>query len=351
MKKEVIFFLGILSNLYSVHAQDINIGGESISFIVLLPLIIIIGVGIAFLIMVLNDKAAERRTIRQEITRKAPNIELIKKPVEEPLGFIEKISEQAFGKKPAEIKEKEWANYLDVTDSFIRRLDKKDTKEAFSTFIKILREFFKDRFELNYEFTYDELIKEFQKKGLNENDFILNLKNTTYKDKKITKKDIFNLAINFKEIINKIDRKKLEETDISKVNKNLNVISEVKEFAGNIQKKEKIIDEKLNMFLKEQTNKILKPQNIHTAITKDFEAFDNNKVEQIIHLIKKGRKTLARKDIEKLREIYSDICYLFPFLSDKSKKIAYLEILEFYEDLNKELFPKIYKGNSEIGFN
>jgi hypothetical protein len=352
MKRSAIFFLGILLSLYSVYAQGINIGGENISFIVLLPLIIIIGVGIAFTIMILNDKAAERRTIRRETPIKAPDIDLIKRPLEEPSNILGKITSQAFGKKPEEINEKEWVNYLDIIDSFIRRLDKKDTKEAFSTFISILREFFKERFELNYEFTYDELVKEFQKKGFNENEFILNLKDVTYKDKKITKKDIFNLAVNFNEIINKIDRKKLDETDINKINKNLNVISGVKEFADSIQKKENIFDEKLNRFLKEQTNKILKQQPVHsTAATKDFEAFDKNKVEQITHLIRKGRKTLERKDFEKLREIYSDICYLFPFLSDKSKKIAYLEILEFYEDINKELFPKIYKGNSEIGFN
>ena len=184
MKRGMIFFIGILFSLYSVYAQDINIGGESISFIVLLPLIIIIGIGIAFLIMVLNDKATERRTTRHEIRKEAPDIDLIKKPLEEPKSILEKISLQAFGEKPEkEIKENEWVNYLDITDSFIRRLDKKDTKEAFSIFVNILREFFKNRFELNYEFTYDELLSEFRKKGFNEDEFILNLKNSTYKNR------------------------------------------------------------------------------------------------------------------------------------------------------------------------
>ena len=47
--------------------------------------------------------------------------------------------------------------------------------------------------------------------------------------------------------------------------------------------------------------------------------------------------------MEDLKNIYDDICYLFPFLSDGGKRVAYLEILEFYEEINKKLFPDLYK--------
>ncbi len=334
MKRELLYLIILFFSLVSVNAQTAFLG-EDFSIIILLPLVLIVIVAIAFGVMFIVDTKnyyVSKKVVNVPELGKAKVIEVIKEEVKKDGEKEEKI-------------QKVWINYLDVIDTFAKRLDERETKEAFNILVRMIREFFKDRFNLDYEFTYDELLKEFDNKKLHNKELISSLRELTYKDQKIDKKIVYNLSTKFREIIRIIDKEKLDELEGINIDKNLNS-NKMRKMIYDIRKKENKIDEALNSFIGEEKRKIFnlnlkrKPK---TEVRKDFDTFDKDKLEQVNLLIKNGKETLKSNNLIKLKEIYGDICYLFPFLSDKSKKIAYLEILEFYEDINMKLFPKLYK--------
>ncbi len=323
MKRGFILLFISLISLINVNGQNITIAGQDISIIVLVPLILIILVLIIFATTFIMDT--------KTYSLKTPKIE---KPA---------------GDKILEIKTEQpkrqiiWVNYLDVIDTFVKRLEEKDPKDAFNTIIRIIREFFKERFNLEYEFTYDELQEELKKRNFENIEFIKHLIDLTYKDNQISKKDIYYLSDKFRDLIKIIDRNRLEESKLNQINKNIR-FDKARKMLLNIHNKENNIDNKLNKFLNDETKKIFQHAK-KSDVKKDFDDFDRDKLEQINFLIINGRKSLYKNDLDNLKEIYGDLCYLFPFLSDKSKKTAYLEILEFYEEINKKLFPELFKKN------
>ena len=330
MKRGLLISLIAFLSPQSAEAQLAGLLGEDLSIVVLLPLVLIIIVAIAFIITLIMDNT------RNFYSKKTPspsvqNIALeTRKMAEEPKGS-----------------EKPWVNYLYVTDTFIKRLGERETKDAFNILIRIIKEFFKDRFNLNYEFTFDELLKEFDKRHFFNTGLIHQLKDLSYKDRKIDKKIVYDAATKFREIVKIVDKKKLYELEQFNVNKNIK-FDRLKRIMQSVQSKEGKLDENLNKIIGVEKNRLLhfdfkkKPK---TEIKRDFEEFDKDKLEQINFLIKKGNEALNRNNINGLRNTYSDICYLFPFLSDKSKRVAYLEILEFYENINRKLFPQMFKKN------
>ena len=329
MKRGLLYLLSLFNIIYSVNAQTL---GEDLSLVILLPLVLIIIVAIIFGVTFIID------TKNYYVSKKVVNVPNIGKA-----NAIEVIKEET---EKEETIQKIWINYLDVIDTFAKRLDERETNEAFNILVKMIRAFFKDRFSLDYEFTYDELLKDLEKRNIPKKELILSLKELTYKDNKIDKKIIYDFSTKFREIIRIIDKEKLEEIEAINIDKNAR-FNKIRKMMHDINKQEGKIDEKLNKFVEIEKKKLFsfnfkkKPKQIE--IKKDFDEFDRNKLEQISTLIKNGRAALEKKNINKLRDIYGDICYLFPFLSDKSKKIAYLEILGFYEEMNIKLFPELYK--------
>lgn len=323
MLKRLMFIFVFLVSLSAVYGQGISVGGQEISIIILIPLIAIIIVVLIFLIMFISDTSKIQ-------------------PVRSRLNLEDKTKEFNLEIKE-EIKPKIWLNYLDVIDTFTRRLEQKDTKIAFDGFIKIFREFFKDRFNLDYEFTYDELLNELKKKGFINTGLIVDLKEVSYQDGNLTKEKIYDLAVKLRSLVEKVDRDKLITVNEDKVNKNFKIFNTTNKALTNIKKEEEKIDNKLNKFLVDETKKLFKSKHNISEIKSNYNEFDKDKLEQISFLIRNGRESLKKNDSVKLKEIYGDLCYLFPFLSDNNKKIAYLEILEFYEDINKQLFPDLYK--------
>ncbi|MEK6937144.1 MAG: hypothetical protein AABW58_03680 [Nanoarchaeota archaeon] len=331
-----LVFLVLLA--YSVSGQGL---GEDLSLIVLLPLVLIIIVailfGVTFIIDTKNYYVA-KKTVNIPSVGKVTATEVVKEEV--------KVEETEKGEKKEEKVEKIWINYLDIVDTFAKKLDDRETDDAFKVLLRMIREFFKDRFNLDYEFTYDELLKEFEKRNVPNKEMIISLKESMYKDKKIDKKIIYDYSTKFREVIRIIDKEKLEEIENINIDKNAK-FNKIRKMMHDIRKQEGRIDEKLNKLVVNEKKKIFslnfrkKPKQVE--VKKNFDEFDRDKLEQIGLLIKNGRISLEKKNLNKLREVYGDICYLFPFLSDRNKKIAYLEILEFYEDMNIKLFPKLYK--------
>jgi len=318
--KRVILTLIFLISISIANAQSLTIGNQEISIIVLLPIIFIIIIGIVFGLLFIKDNLAYSSKIKTAIVKK------------EPVTISTK-------EKTVEIEKTQWINYLDVVDTFVKRVEGKEIKDSFSNIIRIIKEFFKDRFSLNYEFTYEELLKELKNRSFEKTELIKYLIDLTYKDNKITKEEIYFLANKFRELVNLIDRKKLEEIAFNQMHNNLK-LNKTQKIITNIQSKENKIDTKLNDFIQKERNKLF-----HSTpkFKKNFDEFDRKKLEQISFLVNNSRIALEEKDLNKLKELYGDICYLFPFLSDKSKKAAYLEILELYEDINKELYPNFFK--------
>src|SRR3989344_4567628 len=274
MKKRVIFLIIFLLSLFNVYAQSVRIGEEEISLVIIIPLIMIISVGIIFIVMIIND--SRNRPIMT-------NIEIPQKST------IEKLNTA----KQEETKKIIWINYLDVIDTFVRKIEERRVNESFNILIKIIRAFFKDRFNLDYEFTYDELLSEFKIKELRE---------LNYKDEELNKKILYELADKLREIIKIIDRNKLREDNTEKLNKDLRLVLQTKKFAEKIQKRENRIDEKLNKFLINQKNRLLHHKNKTLETKRNFDQFDKSKLEQISRLIRNGRLALKNNEINKLKD-------------------------------------------------
>ncbi len=328
MKRGLLLSLFLLFCIKSTNAQLADILGDDLSILVLLPLVLIIIVAIAFIITLIMDNTRNFYS-KKPTTPGMQNVaQEIKKDIEEP--------------KEAP---KPWINYLDVMNTFTKRLGERDTNEAFNILIRIIKEFFKDRLKLNYEFTFDELLKELDKRHFFNKEIIHQIIDLSYKGKKIDKKIVYYVATKFREIVKIVDKKKLYELEQFNVNKNLK-FDRLKRIMQSVQSKEGKLDEGINKFIGTEKSRLLHFQlkkKTEPEVKRDFEDFDKDKVEQISFLINKGKEALNKNNINGLRNTYSDICYLFPFLSDKSKKVAYLEILEFYENINKKLFPEMFK--------
>src|SRR3989344_4462993 len=283
MKKRVIFLIIFLLSLFNVYAQSVRIGEEEISLVIIIPLIMIISVGIIFIVMIIND--SRNRPIMT-------NIEIPQKST------IEKLNTA----KQEETKKIIWINYLDVIDTFVRKIEERRVNESFNILIKIIRAFFKDRFNLDYEFTYDELLSEFKKREFTNTDLIKELRELNYKDEELNKKILYELADKLREIIKIIDRNKLREDNTEKLNKDLRLVLQTKKFAEKIQKRENRIDEKLNKFLINQKNRLLHHKNKTLETKRNFDQFDKSKLEQISRLIRNGRLALKNNEINKLKD-------------------------------------------------
>ena len=124
--KRAILALMFLISVSIVNAQSLTIGSQEISIIVLLPIIFIIIIGIVFGLLFIKDNLAYSSKIKTAIVKK------------EPVTISTK-------EKPVEVKKTQWINYLDVVDTFVKRVEGKDIRDSFNTMIRIIREFFKDR--------------------------------------------------------------------------------------------------------------------------------------------------------------------------------------------------------------
>lgn len=89
-------------------------------------------------------------------------------------------------------------------DKLKRSIPYLSKKEASNRFIKIIRSFFKDVSELDYEFTFEELADEFREKGRHKGLILFSEKVSDLKYKKgdISKKDLLTLCKEFEAILN-----------------------------------------------------------------------------------------------------------------------------------------------------
>jgi len=167
---------------------------------------------------------------------------------------------------------KEEVDYYSQIKDLENRLDTMDVKTAYKELIKIIRKFFADYLNLNYEFTYEELEKELKEK-----------------DKKIS----------------------VSSDTLSKIEYSPHPISK------------DVLTEMIGEF--KSIIKKTKPQpEINLSLNKDFR-----KIEK---LLIKGQK-IPKKNPNKAIRVYKEIYYLYYKLPRSGKLALHDSIIEFYKSI------------------
>ncbi|MDP6641879.1 MAG: hypothetical protein QGF74_00660 [Candidatus Nanoarchaeia archaeon] len=190
-----IFLFIILSSVL-VSAQEISILGQNYSIIVLLPLVLIL-MGILFFLFIY---------IRDNL----PNIKGIfpKKKI----GIKKKKKEEIF------------IDYRKEFDSFKSRTKKLDVNEKFNQFSGLSKDFFSYTFDINRQFTHEELENHIKKGKEVIIPFSQEIEDIKYNKEEISKKDLNKLINNFELIVKKYSkRKKLEYGFFDKIIDIINV--------------------------------------------------------------------------------------------------------------------------------
>jgi len=183
---------------------------------------------------------------------------------------------------------------LSFADKIINRLNKLESKlpRKYSThtlsseFSRIVREYFKDILNLQYEFTYDELLKEIKKKGLNPEIESLLV-------------DFFNRATKIEFAGHKLRRRELQS-----------LINEAKEIVHLTSKEEE--DKKLKLI----------------QIPKEIKD-----VDKVFIAITNIEKLLSRNDIKRAMKLYLKTLDAYNDLKEKDKDIIYPVLKRLYKEL------------------
>ena len=196
---------------------------------------------------------------------------------------------------------------LKEINSLSKRIKEKELDAQASEFYDILRKFFAKIFKIKYQFTYEELRDELEKKKLDNrfqtriDKFINKLTHIEYSNVTLTNERL-------KELI----------TELKYLVKQLTIIEkpEKKKVAKKLDSLKSRITKKANIFKKLKLKKVSKPNKI---------------IKDINLLLKEGNESLKNRDTKKAGIIYKKIYELYRQLSLKDKDKIYNKISKVYK--------------------
>lgn len=314
MKKRVLLLFFILFAFSAIASAQVEIAGQSFSMLVVVPLVLMIVFMLIFGIVVAFDKYNERKERKELESGKEDHGLGIISAVKEKLRKTEEKEEEKPEKKEEKketTKEKEHlplAVYLDDIRSLRKKIKKLNAEKAFDELVVLIRHFFSDYLGIDYEFTFDELEKEFKSKNKEVVFFSKNLSDMSYNAEDISKKNVVKLLDEFEDVAEKIILK--EDTEIGKEKK--------KEVTKPEEKKS-------------ETREMKKIEEV-----KKREYVEEDKKGRVIGLIREGRRYIKR-DINKANDIYEEVYVLYHQLSKNNKKEIKKKITDFYNAIRMEL--------------
>lgn len=261
MKSIILTILIILINAYNVKAAEISIKGTYYPLYLVIPLTIILIIWFFLLITVL---------IKQILSSKKMRILKLK-------------SSKKDSKKDKKI-------YLDEIFKLKDSLKKIDERTAIYELSKIVQDFFKEHYNIHYNFTDEEIMKVLKKRGKKYVPFVKKLHTAKYSKTKQNKKKITKLIIEFEEMIKEYIEpaevlkelpvpkpKKEKKTDLKKKVKKLGEKGSKKEVLENIKTRETPIDTSKSKKIVKDINKELSRINDFNKMHKKCDKYVKNK--------------------------------------------------------------------------
>jgi len=208
-------------------------------------------------------------------------------------------------------------------DSFKKHFSKKSREDNFIQFIHITRLFFAELFKIRYEFTFEELNNELEKKRIDKNlkeqitFFLKKLSVVEYSNETLSEQELKKLLSDFLKLFEKLtfNEQKVKETMLGKILRFLRIKGPA------IQKKK---DRKKQNTLLTLIQPILSKLKIN---------FGKSKLEQVHDMLIKALDMLNNNEIQKSKQLYVKIKEKYNQLNIEDKKEVYDDILLLYKEL------------------
>lgn len=214
-------------------------------------------------------------------------------------------------------------NTIKRIGAFRKHFSKKNKDDNFIQFFHIVRLFFAELFKIKYEFTYEELSNELEKRRIDKNlkekilFFLKKLSVVEYSDERLPESELRKLLNEFLKLFEKLTftKQKVKEAGLSKILSFLRIKKPA------MQKKE--AEEKQNVLLTPRYS-ILSKLKIH---------FGKSKIEQVHNMLIKALDMLDNNEIKRSKQLYVKIKEKYNQLNINEKKEVYDDILLLYKEL------------------
>ena len=225
-------------------------------------------------------------------------------------------------KKPDRIKVVK-DNTIKRIQSFNKHFSKKNNDDNFIQFFHVVKLFFAELFKIKYEFTFEELNKELERKRIDKSlkekiiFFLKKLSVVEYSDEILPESELKRLLNDFLKLFEKLtfNEQKVKETRLDKILRFLGIKKPL------MQKKE--VRKKQNALL------IL----IQFILSKLKISFGKSKLEQVHNMLIKALDMLDNNKIQKSKQLYVKIKEKYNQLSIEDKKEVYDDVLLLYKEL------------------
>jgi len=212
--------------------------------------------------------------------------------------------------------------------SFKKHFSKKSREDNFIQFFHIVKLFFAELFKIKYEFTFEELNKELERKRIDKNlkeqitFFLKKLSVVEYSNETLSEKELKKLLSNFLKLFEKLtfNEEKVKETRLFKILRIFRV-KRISTHKKDSEKKQNAllaliqhISPKLKINL--EKNRL---EQIHDMLIKAFDMLDNNDIQSSKQLYIKIKEKYDYLNIENKKEIYDDILFLYKELASADK--------------------------------
>jgi len=225
-------------------------------------------------------------------------------------------------------------NTLKRVGAFRKHFSKKNKDDNFIQFLHVVRLFFAELFKIKYEFTFEELGNELERRRIDQNlkekilFFLKKLSVVEYSDERLPDSELRRLLNEFLKLFEKLtfNEQKVKETRLDKILRFLKIKrltkkkeAEKKQHVSS-KRQEKTAEDHINFFvmLKKAFSirfKILprksRLEQVHDMLIKALDMLDNNQIQKSKQLYVKIKEKYNQLDIEDKKDVYDDILLLY----------------------------------------
>ena len=226
-------------------------------------------------------------------------------------------------------------NALKRIGTFRKHFSKKNKDDNFIQFFHVVRLFFAELFRIKYEFTFEELSNELERRRMDKNlkekiiFFLKKLSVVEYSDERLPDLELRKLLNEFLKLFEKLtsNEEKVKETRLGKVLRFLKIKRPIikkkeaeKKQPVSSKRQEKTAGSHINFFvgLKKVFSIIFKIvprksrlEQVHDMLIKALDMLDNNKIQKSKKLYVKIKEKYNQLDIEDKKDVYDDILLLY----------------------------------------
>jgi len=222
-----------------------------------------------------------------------------------------------------------------VKDSTLKRIQafrkyfsKKSRDDNFIQFFHIVRLFFAGLFKIKYEFTFEELNKELERKRIDKSlkekiiFFLKKLSVVEYSDEILPESELKRLLNDFLKLFEKLtfNEQKVKETRLDKILRFLGIKKPLMQ-KKEVRKKQNALLILIQFILSKLKISLGKSklEQVHNMLIKALDMLDNNKIQKSKQLYVKIKEKYNQLSIEDKKEVYDDVLLLYKELVSYKK--------------------------------